>query len=61
VTILDNLTTRLEYVPESAQSSVKANFSASANDGESLTLRWEILEPLKPGDGGLVRFKCRVR
>jgi uncharacterized repeat protein (TIGR01451 family) len=61
VTILDNLTTRLEYVADSAQSSVKANFSAVANEGESLTLRWEIVEPLKPGDGGLVRFKCRVR
>jgi uncharacterized repeat protein (TIGR01451 family) len=61
VTILDNLTTRLEYVPDSAQSSVKANFSAVANEGESLTLRWEIVDPLKPGDGGLVRFKCRVR
>jgi uncharacterized repeat protein (TIGR01451 family) len=61
VTILDNLTSRLEYVPESAQSSVKANFSAVTNEGESLTLRWEIVEPLKPGDGGLVRFKCKVR
>jgi uncharacterized repeat protein (TIGR01451 family) len=61
VTILDNLTTRLEYVPDSAQSSVKASFSAVANEGESLTLRWEIFDPLKPGDGGLVRFKCRVR
>jgi uncharacterized repeat protein (TIGR01451 family) len=61
VTILDNLTTRLEYLDGSAQSSVKANFSAAANNGESLTLRWEIVDPLKPGDGGLVRFKCRVR
>ena len=61
VTILDNLTTRLEYVQDSAKSSVKANFSVAENEGESLTLRWEIVDPLKPGDGGLVRFKCRVR
>jgi uncharacterized repeat protein (TIGR01451 family) len=61
VTILDNLTTRLEYVPDSAKSSVKATFSVRPNTGESLTLRWEITDPLKPGDGGLVRFKCRVR
>jgi uncharacterized repeat protein (TIGR01451 family) len=61
VTIIDNLTTRLEYVPESAQSSVKASFSIAPNEGDSLTLRWEIAQPLKPGDGGLVRFKCRVR
>jgi uncharacterized repeat protein (TIGR01451 family) len=61
VTILDNLTTRLDYVPESAQSSVKATFSVAPNNGDSLTLRWEIAEPLEPGDGGIVRFKCRVR
>ncbi len=61
VTIIDSLTTRLEYVPESAQSSVTANFSSAANDGDSTTLRWEIVDPLKPGDGGLVRFKTIVR
>ncbi len=61
VTILDNLTTRLEYMPESAQSSVKASFSVSPNNGDSLTLRWEIAEPMTPGEGGIVRFKCRVR
>lgn len=61
VTIVDSLTTRLEYVEGSAQSSVKANFSVTPNEAESLVLRWEITEPLKPGDGGLVRFKCRVR
>jgi uncharacterized repeat protein (TIGR01451 family) len=61
VTILDNLTTRLEYVPESAQSSVQATFSVSPNNGDSLTLRWEVTEPLEPGEGGIVRFKCRVR
>jgi hypothetical protein len=48
-------------LPDSAKSSVKANFSVEPNDGESLKLRWEIVDPLKPGDGGLVRFKCRVR
>jgi uncharacterized repeat protein (TIGR01451 family) len=61
VTIIDNLTTRLEYVAESAQSSVKASFSVAPNEGDSLTLRWEIAEPLKQGEGGIVRFKCRVR
>jgi len=61
VTIIDNLTTRLEYVPDSAQSSVQANFSVQPNQGDSLVLRWEVVEPLAPGDGGLVRFTCRVR
>jgi hypothetical protein len=51
----------LEYVPDSAQSSVKSEFQVQPNDGESLVLRWEIADPIKPGEGGIVRFRCRVR
>lgn len=61
VVILDNLTTRLEYVPGSAQASVDANFSTQANAAGSLVLRWEVSEPLAKGSGGIVRFRCRVR
>jgi uncharacterized repeat protein (TIGR01451 family) len=61
VTILDNLTTRLEYVPDSAQCSRRANFITEENYGASLALRWEIIEPMKPGEGGVIRFRCRVR
>ncbi len=61
VTIIDNLTRRLEYIPESAESSLKADFIHEDNDGGSLMLRWEITEPLEPHSGGLVRFQCRVR
>lgn len=61
VTILDNLTTRLEYVPDTAQCSVKAQFFTQPNEGGSLVLRWEITDPVKPGKGGIVRFNCRVR
>jgi uncharacterized repeat protein (TIGR01451 family) len=61
IVIIDNLTTRLEYVADSAQSSLAAQFSSSQNVGESLILRWEIDDPLDPGQGGVVRFRCRVR
>jgi uncharacterized repeat protein (TIGR01451 family) len=61
VTILDNLSTRLQYVPDTAQSSAEAQFHVEENLGGSLVLRWDILEPLQPGEGGLVRFRCRVR
>jgi uncharacterized repeat protein (TIGR01451 family) len=61
VTILDNLSTRLEYVPDSQQCSLEANFSAEENEGESLVLRWEIIEPLDVGQGGVIHFQCRVR
>lgn len=61
VTIIDNLTTRLEYVPDTAQASVKAEFFTEPNEGDSLVLRWEIADPLEPGEGGICRFRCRVR
>ena len=61
VTILDNLTTRLEYVPDSAECSVQAEFFTDPNQGESLALRWEIQQPMKPGEGGIIRFRCQVR
>ncbi len=61
VTIVDNLTTRLEYVPDSAQSSVDTQFFSQANEGGSLVLRWELDKPLEVGQGGVLRFNCRVR
>lgn len=61
VTIVDNLTPRLEYVPGSAQSSVKAEFSTEPNNVGSLVLRWEVADPLEPEQGGIVRFQCVVR
>jgi uncharacterized repeat protein (TIGR01451 family) len=61
VTIVDNLTTRLQYVPDTQKSSVEANFSTEVNEGDSLVLRWEITEPLQPGKGGVLQFRARVR
>ncbi len=61
VTIIDNLTTRLEYVPETAESDRPAKFSHQLNVGESLTLRWQLSEPLRPGEGGTLKFQCKVR
>jgi uncharacterized repeat protein (TIGR01451 family) len=61
VTIVDNLATRFEYIPESAQSSVDANFVTEPNTGGSTILRWEISNPVEPGQGGVLRFRVRVR
>ena len=61
VTIIDNLTHRLQYVPDSAQSTLDAKFINAKNDSGSLMLRWEITEPVEAHTGGLVRFKCRVQ
>lgn len=61
VTIVDNLTTRLEYIPDSAQCSVDAEFFTQPNEGDSLVLRCEVTNPLPVGEGGVIRFRCRVR
>lgn len=61
VTIIDSLVARLEYVEDSQQCSLKANFLTQRNDGDSLVLRWEIVDPLDHGEGGVIRFKCKVR
>ncbi len=61
VTIIDNLVSRLEYVVDSQECSLPADFIATRNEGESLTLRWEIKDPLPKMQGGIIRFQCRVR
>jgi len=61
VTILDNLSARLEYVADTAQCSLPAEFSTQTNDVGSQVLRWEITPPVEPGRGGVVRFTARVR
>lgn len=61
VTIIDNLTTRLQYVDGSAQCSLDAEFSTQPNEGDSLAIRCEVTDPLEPGEGGVLRFRCTVR
>jgi uncharacterized repeat protein (TIGR01451 family) len=61
VTIVDNLSTRLEYIAGSAVSSLDANFITEPNPAGSTILRWEIQNPVDPGKGGVLRFRTRVR
>jgi uncharacterized repeat protein (TIGR01451 family) len=61
VTLVDDLTTRLEYIEGTAAASVDAEFFTDPNPQGSLVLRWEIKQPIKTGDGGIARFKCKVR
>lgn len=61
VTIVDNLTTRLEYIKGSARSSLDADFTAVPNEQGSDVLRWEIKAPLEPRQGGILQFRARVR
>lgn len=61
IAITDSLTTRLDYVLESAQSERDAIFTAGPNESGSTMLHWEIKAPLGPGESGTVTFKARVR
>jgi uncharacterized repeat protein (TIGR01451 family) len=61
VAVTDSLTTRLEYVPGSAQSDRPAVFTTQLNEAGSLILRWEITGRLMPGANGVVRFQARIR
>ncbi len=29
--------------------------------GDAIVLRWEIDEPMRPGEGGVIRFQCELR
>ena len=60
VTIVDHLTSRLEYVPDSAKSSLDADFSLEPQSAGSAVLRWEIKAPLEAGQGGILQFRCKV-
>lgn len=61
VTIIDSLNTRLEYAADSAQCSVEAQFSSKPNEGGSVAVSCMLSQPLEPGEGGILRFRCRVR
>jgi uncharacterized repeat protein (TIGR01451 family) len=61
VAVTDSLTTRLEYVPGSAQTDRPAVFTTQQNEAGSLVLRWEIIGRLMPGTNGVVRFQARIR
>ena len=61
VTILDSLSARLQYVDDSAVSSKKADLLVKNNETGSLLLRLEVIDPLEPGDYGVLTFFCKVR
>ncbi len=61
IVVHDSLTPRLEYVEDSQKTSMKSDFSSRANDVGSSVLTWTFTEPIRPGQGGYIRFQCKVR
>jgi uncharacterized repeat protein (TIGR01451 family) len=61
VRIIDNLTPRLEYVPDSGVSSRPAILDVADNGEGSVVLTWSLKEPLRGKTKGAVTFKARVQ
>ena len=61
VSVLDSLLPRLEYVPRSALGPAGTVFSSQANTAGSTELRWDLAEPVAPGQEGYVQFQAKVR
>jgi uncharacterized repeat protein (TIGR01451 family) len=61
ILIVDNLTPRLEYVDDSAESDRAGRLVVEDNLEGSLVLKFELSEPLPGGEGGVVTFQTRVR
>lgn len=59
--ITDNLTPRLQYVPDSATSDRAGRLVTEENGEGSLILRWELEAPLEGRTGGVVTFQARVK
>lgn len=61
VAVVDSLSPRLEYVPDSAQADRDAVFTVQPNEAGAQLLRWEITGTLLPGQSGRIRFQAKVR
>jgi uncharacterized repeat protein (TIGR01451 family) len=61
VRIIDNLTPRLEYIEDSADSDREGRLDVTDNAEGSLVLTFELAEPLPGKSGGTVTFQTRVR
>jgi len=59
--ISDSLSGRLEYVVGSAQSDRPSNPTTEANDAGSVVVKFAIPGSIPPGQGGIVKFKAKVR
>lgn len=61
IRILDNLTPRLEYVKDSADSERAGRLVVEENQEGSLVLKFELADPLPGHTGGVVKFQAKVR
>lgn len=61
IVVHDSLAPRLEYIDDSQKTSLKSDFASQANDAGSSVLTWTFKETVRAGQGGYIRFQCKVR
>lgn len=61
IVLVDALPSRLELIPDSADSSLPADISTETADDGAVVLKWRFREPLPAGGTGFVRFRTLVR
>jgi uncharacterized repeat protein (TIGR01451 family) len=61
VVVSDSLAARYDLIQGSARTDRAATFTTQPNEAGSLILRWQINDPLPPGESGTVTFQVRVR
>jgi len=61
IRIVDNLSPRLEFVPESVDSDRDGKIDVEPNGEGGQVLSFEFAEPLAGKTGSYVKFQCRVR
>ncbi len=61
IVLADALPKRLAYVPDSADSTLPADFGTETAADGAVVLKWVFKQPLAPGESGFVRFRTLVR
>ncbi len=61
IQILDNLTPRLELLPDSMESDREGEFTIEDNNEGSIVLTFTLTDPLPGTTSGTLTFQCRVR
>lgn len=61
IVITDNLSPRLEYVPDSATSDREGRLVEDTSNDGTMILRWELSSALPGKTGGVVTFKATVK
>ena len=62
VAVVDNLTTRFEYVPGTSKTDRDGTFTFQPNQaGSSLLQLQDFTAPLQPGESGTISFQVKVR